>query len=639
MNKKDILNKTLLFVILVAFMGTFVSLFGKENSMVGVMILLLALIMLSQDLSNKPLMNFAGIAGINLAIGISAFLTYLCPQIGFFIVFIMVFFIIYTTMHSLRNPIYFPYLLGFVFLIASPVGINDLGMRLISLVLGSLFIVLLNLVINRNKFIKTSEKGIEGLIDTVKDCANKKLANEEIDSETLVSTNKTIKNGVYDTLKNNYFSTPKNRSLMNLATAIEQIGLSISRVETNEKDLKDIISILNHIKNYESESEETHKDIKPLNTKIDRFIENHPNINYAIISNFKIINYELKQIYNPDIENDADYDKNKVPMNFRLKTILKSNFNRHSAKFTFAFRIAILLAIFEFIGIYFNIPNAKWLSFTAIAIVQPYNDSVKSKSRMRIVGTVIGVIVFGILYYTCLGTPNLIGINGAIATSIVTVLIGYIYTLLDFESYDIEVIFLTLQSLLTAIVAIPGTGSIIERFAFVIGSTIICTVANFVIFPYTLKKENTQMINSYKDINTEELKDLKEAVETNDDEVKTANLVLKANLLEDKIRANNLQDNDEAIDEIIKLQTEITSQATFLRNSLDADSLPEKTKEIAISSIDKYGLNNENNTKVPEDTSEIDNIKDIDNKSKTFLNTTLSLLKLYNQSERLIAKL
>jgi hypothetical protein len=640
MNKKDFLGKTLLFIILVIFMGAFTTIFGANNSMVGVMILVLSLMMLSQNLTHKPLTNFLGIAGVTVAIGISAYIVQICPQIGFFVAFIMVFFIIFTTMHDLKQPIYFPYLLGFAFLIATPVeNVGALGIRLISLIVGSLFVVLLNVLINRNRFIKTSEKGIEGLIEQVKGYANQKLNNEEIDEASIIATNKTIKNEIFSSLKNHYFSTPGDRTIMNIATALEQIGLTISRENVSKDDLNDIINILDEIKNYEIKTGEDNKvDVSGLNSKIDKFIENHPNTSYAIISNFKIINHELKSVYGNEKDN-TNYDESGIPMSFRLKTILKSNFNRDSVKFTFALRLALLFAIFEFIGVYFNIPNAKWLSFTAIATTLPYLDSVKEKSRMRVLGTIAGIVVFMILYYTCLTTPNLLGMNAgtvATVTSILMILIGYLYTLIDFSTYQRQMVFITIQSLLTAVVAAPGTGPIWERLCFIVISTVICTIANYVILPYPLKKEDTMMVKTYHEINTEEIADLKTALNNGVDNVKSTTLSLRANLLEDKIRANNLQDNDETISEIVKDQTEITSHAMFLRNSINADSISVEAKKLAISSIDKYGLTNSEED-VPKTVKELD--VEMDNKDSNFINVILSLLNLYNESKKSISKL
>ncbi|WP_010292105.1 hypothetical protein [Clostridium senegalense] len=50
MNKKMILSKSILFIMIVAFIGLFKIIFGKENTLIGVTVITLALMIIEKNL-------------------------------------------------------------------------------------------------------------------------------------------------------------------------------------------------------------------------------------------------------------------------------------------------------------------------------------------------------------------------------------------------------------------------------------------------------------------------------------------------------------------------------------------------------------------------------------------------------------
>lgn len=88
---------------------------------------------------------------------------------------------------------------------------------------------------------------------------------------------------------------------------------------------------------------------------------------------------------------------NKTSSNNSIKEIFCSKFRKDKNHYLFSIELAIILAIFESLSFYFNIPHAKWLSVTALSILQP-NINVAIKGMNRIKGTIIGVIIFIIIY-------------------------------------------------------------------------------------------------------------------------------------------------------------------------------------------------------------------------------------------------
>jgi uncharacterized membrane protein YccC len=72
-----------------------------------------------------------------------------------------------------------------------------------------------------------------------------------------------------------------------------------------------------------------------------------------------------------------------------------ANINTHS--FRYALRTAIIATIALFIYKWFEIPHGYWLPFTVMIVIQPYFGATLKKALDRVLGTILGVIVAGIL--------------------------------------------------------------------------------------------------------------------------------------------------------------------------------------------------------------------------------------------------
>ena len=70
MDARTVAGKSLFFILICAFVTAFSRVFGPENSLVGVIILVLALTMLSRDLSVRPVWNLGVMTACVLAMGL-----------------------------------------------------------------------------------------------------------------------------------------------------------------------------------------------------------------------------------------------------------------------------------------------------------------------------------------------------------------------------------------------------------------------------------------------------------------------------------------------------------------------------------------------------------------------------------------
>ncbi len=162
---------------------------------------------------------------------------------------------------------------------------------------------------------------------------------------------------------------------------------------------------------------------------------------------------------------------NKTSSNNSIKEIFCSKFRKDKNHYLFSIELAIILAIFESLSFYFNIPHAKWLSVTALSILQP-NINVAIKGMNRIKGTIIGVIIFIIIYLIVVNYFN----SYSIIIGLVLLLISsfcYVDTYLGGEYY-VRMIWSSLLALSSAFITFFQTQFIFDRIAFIIIGTIIC---------------------------------------------------------------------------------------------------------------------------------------------------------------------
>ena len=92
MIKKTIINNTITFAIVMFFVITFKSIFGEENTLIGVTTITATFMFLERDFTGSPLKNTLKFIGINLLIGIGTSLIVASNMwLGLIINFIVVF--------------------------------------------------------------------------------------------------------------------------------------------------------------------------------------------------------------------------------------------------------------------------------------------------------------------------------------------------------------------------------------------------------------------------------------------------------------------------------------------------------------------------------------------------------------------
>lgn len=621
MNAKDILGKTVFFFALLLVIIGFVVAFGNDNALVGVMVIVAALMMMSKDLTTRPVLNLAGLLSICLGIGICSYLALISPWIGIPINFIIVFTIIYVTMHDLKIQLYFPFLLGYAFILSMPVSLEALPIRLLSLAVGAVFILALNIIVNRKKLTKTCNNCLNGIFSEVKICAEKKLNNEEIDTAALESKMREINSMMYDRLVDRFFTTSKNKTVLGLMVASEGLGRSICNHDHARKDLEDLIVLLDFLV-VSSDSA-----IGTARRAVQDYITNHRS-SQNIVPSLRLIAHELEVLEAKENDDDTNvHDIDDVPIGYRMRTVLRENLSRDSAKFTFAFRMALIFSIWAFVGSYFKLDNSVWLLFTSISIIQPYLEGTVQKSIMRMKGTVVGVAVFLVL---------MVAFPQPEATAILMFVIGYFYTLFDINArrYDIMMIFTTLSVLLAANMLFPSEALSFlvagERLLYISIGIVVAMIANRVIMPYRLKDENIDLSRRHLSLSRSQIRGLRDAAAGGGDDNIDAASFITANIVSTKIRTNNDRDKNMDVDKFLMDQDDNVLQCAFLRSSINIIA-DDAVKKRIVEAIDEFGPDGDSS--LPEDFNRY--VSDLTSDDAGYVKSVMAMLRRYRRNEKI----
>jgi len=80
-----------------------------------------------------------------------------------------------------------------------------------------------------------------------------------------------------------------------------------------------------------------------------------------------------------------------------LLTFVRSMINTNSQQFRYALRVAFALSLAVFVYKYFDINHGHWIALTIIIVIQPYYGATLKKGIERMVGTVSGIVLGGLV--------------------------------------------------------------------------------------------------------------------------------------------------------------------------------------------------------------------------------------------------
>ena len=559
MDARTLAGKTLFFVLICVFVSGFSGVFGQENSLVGVIIIVLALAMLSRDLSVRPVWNLGVMCACTLAMGTFSFLSVWLgdPFVGAALNFMFVFGACFYALHDLSSPMHFPFLLGYAFMLSAPIGAEGIPLRVAALLLGSVFVVGLNVLFHHVSRGRRERDGMVAICREVSSLCTTVKAGSVATTDRLDGLCSTMDGYLYERLKSRFVSRPGDRRMLDVVVSLQVIGTAVCDRERDPAVLDGIAGISDALASFQQGD-----DMQPLLDRIDSFLREmdaDPETRTAL----RILRDDLWRMSFSTTE--ERFDEADVPASFRAGTILRENMRLDSVRFTFSFRMALMFSLCAFAWQYSGDENAKALVFTTIAMVQPYLEGTARRTARRLLCTFVGILA---------AIASLVIAGGDLGTLTAILLVAnYVFTVTAPKRYEVMMAFITLSSLLTAMMTNPPETILTERVAMIIAGVLIASIANRVILPYRLADENIVLGGRYVDVTGGQIRSLADAADGRRDPMGETALVLRAATISSKMRMNVTSRRDLAVEMLLSRQDNLTARIMLLSRSMEtADS-------------------------------------------------------------------
>ncbi|MBW4861898.1 MAG: FUSC family protein [Paeniclostridium sp.] len=494
--KKQLTN---IFVFFIAMISIFSFLiFGKENLLIGIGSISIAITMIGQNYKSNKIQTFITLSVIQLILGLGAYISGYSSIIATFVSLSISFSIYYIFSNETKASKSSAFMTLYVLLLYSPITIEQLPKRLIALIFSSLVIMCLYFILSRYNFKKITNSQIINTIDLINkqlDLIKEGQVIEEFNKNASILL-KNIELNIYDSIEKNKKLSIEVYKKEVVVLLLKKINTSLNYIKESEIDetlFKNLKFVLDDIKLYilekisDNELKErfikydSNYDIKGLNSDLKTY--NYYNLRLAI-----------KELYRQlDNEFIIQNLREKIILRLQLKTdidILKNNFSMSSLRFNIAVKASILIATSIFIVNYFNIYEGKWIVLTLSILLLPYAEQSSKKALDRVIGTVIGAIIFGLIYKF---------IDGNIILITIVFLIS-LYMNISVRKYDIRCIFITINAIMAVKMIYPSSVvfKLIEyRIVLILIAALLTWIIVNLIFPYKIKNDIANIIKHY----------------------------------------------------------------------------------------------------------------------------------------------
>lgn len=553
MIKKTIINNTFTFAIVMFFVITFKLIFGEENTLIGVTTITATLMFLERDFTGSPLKNTLKFIGINLLIGIGTSLIVASNMwLGLIINFIVVFIFSYIFTYNLRQPLYIPFGLQYLFLLTTPVPTDRLDIRLLALIFGALIIMLVQLLFNKNKLATSGNKILVDVCESIENkvCCIKGKSNNYDSINNINSSIDEFRTIVYDKGESNYYLTKEAKIKLNISVALE--GISRILYSDNNKlinlmildTLEELVKVAKEAISINSKENKTIQLNSYNIKKLLNYCQEHEIndlLNLQLLESMICLDDTLEELTKLDIKQynvvNKIGDKSEIFSKKNIKSFLTDT---DSPKYCYGMRMAITMTIGLFLMEYFKLPEGRWILFTILSLTTPLYETSKHKIRYRIGSTLVGSVII-IILFSIFKTENI--------RLLIVMLAGYLQGYVN--EYKYKIIFVTVSAIGAAAIVGNIQELTIERILMVAIGTIIAIIANKYLFPYNLEKSNEQLRKIYDASIKKMFKELRSLVEGKNNPEFIKHLFVTISIIESKARMNKQIDKNQNYNNIV----------------------------------------------------------------------------------------
>ncbi|AMN34676.1 FUSC family protein [Clostridium perfringens] len=554
----------LIFAVLsVVLMGLYKTIFGVENTVIGLIIAMASYAFLRLDLTSYPIYKSMIFLILNLFLAISAYISAINPFVGLIINFLILFTVsfIYTT--EFKNVISYIFLLLYVYMWEYPISLDELPRRLVAMGVGVFIIIGIHILFNRRNFRRNSNniiiKSIRNIQKEIYHIINESYEEKEniyIDSELrkLLVLIKGRNN-------NKFIGNNKDDIYFNIVLILERINSIINKVGKVNNKSKDIIDYLNSL-NHDLENITLF-----LERKVEFINEEKDDLNKSsMINNWTEKEYaflgectELIRLLEKNINNLYEYSRKKprkrIKVKFNLKELLigNSSLKMKHLRVAYSLKLAIAVSLIMFIVDLFKIPQGRWIVTSVYVVIQPYEEETLTKAIKRFKGTIIGVILY-ISIFTFF--PHIIPLE-----LLLLILMFFYFVQKD---YDKKVVCTALMTLSFGLSRSTVGSLAFYRFLFVIIGIAIALGVNKIIFPQSVKNSIYDLKERYLELTNKLLYELKSILYEDKYNENTIKLLLDCNLIESKLMENKLIAENLELKDLVYKQSVILSKIRCL---------------------------------------------------------------------------
>ncbi|ELC8370444.1 FUSC family protein [Clostridium perfringens] len=554
----------LIFAVLsVVLMGGYKTIFGVENTIIGLIIAMASYAFLRLDLTSYPIYKSMIFLILNLFLAISAYISAINPFVGLIINFLILFTVsfIYTT--EFKNVISYIFLLLYVYMWEYPISLDELPRRLVAMGVGVFIIIGIHILFNRRNFKKNSNniiiRSIRNIQKEICHIINKSYREKEniyIDSEL-----RKLLILIEGRNNNKFIENHKDDIYFNIVLILERINSIINKVGKINNKSKDVIDYLNSL-NHDLENITLF-----LERKVDCINEEKDDLNKSsTINNWAEKEYtfleectELIRLLEKNINNLYEYNRKKsrkrIKVKFNLKELLigNSSLKMKHLRVAYSLKLAIAVSLIMFIVDLFKIPQGRWIVTSVYVVIQPYEEETLTKAIKRFKGTIIGVIIY-ISIFTFF--PHIIPLE------LLLLILMFLYFVQ--KDYDKKVVCTALMTLSFGLSRSTVGYLAFYRFLFVIIGIAIALGVNKIIFPQSVKNSIYDLKERYLELTSKLLYELKSILYEEEYNENTVKLLLDCNLIESKLMENKLIAENLELKDLVDKQSIILSKIRCL---------------------------------------------------------------------------
>lgn len=531
--KKKIIFNTIIFVLIIAFISAFSKIFGDVNSLVGVGIATIALVLVERDLTIHPFRNTIKLLAINLGLGVFSFVSHINMWIAIPLNLIALFFIGYVFSYNLRKSTVIPFGLLYLFMLYTPIDESLIMGRFLALIIGAFLVMIFQFIFNKNKFIKVRTQSTDEIYKNILEKISLiKIGKDTKEIDEKIKANiKTVKKVILDKRVKGFYLTESADVLTQVIWILERISISLDEITTKYKK-SDYILLLNSL--YDA-VENISQNKSVIHSLYDDY--KSAQIDEKILIEFDelLIDLEkdMKNVFkaNDKLVREENFDI-KIPKHFNKVFDYKKDFSIDSLRFSFATRLAIAVTLGAFLTQFFNLTEGRWMVYTIFSLIQPYAENCKTKAKERVQGTIIGTLIVLVSFTLIKST------GGRFA---VILLAGYLNPF--FTNYrDIAVTF-TISAVASAALMGGTTKFVLARISFVLLGTLIALLSNKFILPFKIEDGKKAIVDIYDYLARQMLRDVKNIEQDHNHNIK--GMFLIPSLIEDRMNLLNFGINCE----------------------------------------------------------------------------------------------